>query len=231
MKAIILAAGQGSRLGVTQPKSLTRLCDDRSILEHQIDGLTKHLDIHDIYVVVGFKKEMIMEAIPYVAFIYNERFHVTNTSKSLIAGLRKLRGYDVIWINGDVVMEREVISRVAEFAGSCAAVNRSAVGTEEVKYRLADDGTIAAISKTVTNAMGEAVGVNKIGKDHLATMVDCLEQCAESDFFERAMEMARDRGVSFHPVDISDLVCVEIDNPADLERANRLMMKANVSDS
>ena len=36
------------------------------------------------------------------------------------------------------------------------------VGEEEVKYRVGENGLISQISKEVVNALGEAVGVNKV---------------------------------------------------------------------
>ena len=48
MQAIILAAGIGSRLGKSHPKSLTRLIDGKSILHHQITNLTKYISIDNI---------------------------------------------------------------------------------------------------------------------------------------------------------------------------------------
>ena len=53
----------------------------------------------DVSVVVGFKKDTIMEAFPNVSFVYNPLFGETNTSKSLLKGLR-LTGRDpVLWLN------------------------------------------------------------------------------------------------------------------------------------
>ena len=42
MKIIILAAGIGSRLGNPFPKPLTPLKDGKSIMQRQINNITKH---------------------------------------------------------------------------------------------------------------------------------------------------------------------------------------------
>ncbi|MFH1115725.1 MAG: phosphocholine cytidylyltransferase family protein [Pseudomonadota bacterium] len=222
-KAIILAAGSGSRLGETYPKPLTRLADGTNILGRQIEALCKYIDKHDIYVVVGFKKEMIMEELPTLTFVYNERYHVTNTCKSLLAGLRKVRGNDVIWLNGDVVFEHSVIPRIVGFRGSCMGVNRAQVGEEAVKYRLREDGSIEEVSKEVKNPLGEALGINKIMAEHVDTLIARLEDCKDSDYFERGMERAIKDGLKIHPVDLSDLACIEVDDSDDLADANRLI--------
>jgi L-glutamine-phosphate cytidylyltransferase len=64
MKAIILAAGQGTRIRAVhgeRPKCLIEV-DDETILDHQIDGLSK-AGIDEIAIVVGYEKEHISSKI------------------------------------------------------------------------------------------------------------------------------------------------------------------------
>ena len=208
MKVVILAAGVGSRLGKSVPKALTRLVTGETMLGRQIDMLSTILSPDDIFVVVGYKKELIMEAFPFVGFFYNEAFVSTNTSKSLLLALRKLRENDVIWLNGDVVFDKSVMHAVAE---------------EEVKYDLQENGTIHHVSKQVESALGEAVGINKISSNHLRKLVESLERCENNDYFEHGIELAIARGVDIFPVDISGHDCVEVDFERDLETANKFL--------
>jgi len=60
MKIIILAAGIGSRLGNPFPKPLTPLNDGKSIMHRQLSAISKHFDINDVSIVVGFKKDLII---------------------------------------------------------------------------------------------------------------------------------------------------------------------------
>ncbi len=57
MKAIILAAGMGSRLGKPHPKPLTVLSTGESILARQVRLLKELISEDDIIVVNGFKKD------------------------------------------------------------------------------------------------------------------------------------------------------------------------------
>jgi choline kinase len=162
MKVLILAAGIGSRLGNSHPKPLTVLSSGRSIMQHQIKSFLRYFDVDDVYVVVGFKKEIIMEAFSELTYVYNDYFDTTNTSKSLQRGLRKLKEHDVLWTNGDVVFDHQVIAKLISAEGSCMAVNTLSVGEEEVKYTVDSEGFIDQVSKVVDPALGEAVGVNKM---------------------------------------------------------------------
>lgn len=74
MKIVILAAGIGSRLGNPFPKPLTPLANGKSIMEYQVENIASKFDIESINVVVGFKKEMIMERFPELTYIYNPFF-------------------------------------------------------------------------------------------------------------------------------------------------------------
>ena len=225
MKIIILAAGIGSRLGKPHPKTLTMLSNGRSILQNQVKALLRYVSIDDIYVVVGFKKELIMEAFPELTYVYNDYFDTTNTSKSLLRGLRKARHDDVIWINGDVVFDHVVIERLIRQPYSCMAINTESVGEEEVKYALNGDGFIKVVSKQVEGAEGEAVGINKVIRADIEMLLDKLERCDDHDYFEKGIELAIQQGLQMVPVNISDVICTEIDFEEDLRRVNEQLGK------
>ena len=173
---------------------------------------------------VGFKLEMIMEAHPTASFVYNEVFDQTNTSKSLLKALRASQESGVLWLNGDVVFDAKVLERVAErikSEKSFVCVNTSTTAEEEVKYTVDENGFIKELSKTVKNALGEAVGINFISASEKSAFIKELEACAVQDYFERGLELAIEKdGIKLEPVDISDLFAVEVDFQADLDRAN-----------
>ncbi|WP_459897452.1 phosphocholine cytidylyltransferase family protein [Desulfurobacterium crinifex] len=219
---MILAAGVGSRLGKQLPKSLTILPDGKTLLENQINIL-KRLNIKEIIVVVGFKKELIMEKYPEVMYVYNPIFHTTNTAKSLEKALELIYPDDVVWINGDVFLEEGVLEKVIRESGNAIAVNRLDCGEEEVKYRMNSSCEIIEISKEVVNADGEAVGVNKITKEDFQVFLHNLKRCTMQDYFEKAIEMSiKESGIVFKAVDVSMYKCIEIDFQEDLDYMRKL---------
>ena len=226
LQVVILAAGMGTRLGKPWPKPLTPLADGRSIMAQQLENVEKIFGREArVTIVVGFKMEMIMEAHPNAAFIYNEVYDQTNTSKSLLKALRASQESGVLWLNGDVVFDPRVLERVQSRMReekSFVCVNTSATSDEEIKYTVDSNGNINSLSKQVVNALGEAVGINFIGKGEKAAVINHLEECADNDYFERGLELAIEKaGIKLEPVDISDLFAVEVDFQADLERANK----------
>ena len=224
VRVVILAAGVGSRLGSPNPKPLTLLEDGRSIMQRALDNLSTRFELSSVTVVVGFKKDMLMEAFPQVSFAYNPLFGETNTSKSLLKGLR-LTGRDpVLWLNGDVVFEAALLDLLADHLDrgqSFVAVNTETVGEEEVKYDLDESGFIRNLSKEVTPALGEAVGINFVSADDKPYLIARLEDCDDNDYFERGIELMIDKDVRrFSAVDISTCMCIEVDFAEDLSRAN-----------
>jgi choline kinase len=225
VQAVILAAGMGTRLGKPWPKPLTPLSDGRTIMQQQMQNLTTVFNDVRITTVVGFKLELILEAFPDVSYVYNENYDQTNTNRSLLKALRQSGDGGVLWMNGDVVFDPQVLERVKDLMDaeqSFICVNTAAVGEEEVKYTVDSDGFVYRLSKTVTNALGESVGINYVSTTDKANLIVRLAECEDSDYFERGLELMIERdGARVVPFDIRDLFAVEVDFEEDLSRANQ----------
>jgi choline kinase len=225
LKIVILAAGIGSRLGNPLPKPLTLLKSGKSIMEFQTENIASKYDIDDINVVVGFKKDLIMERFPELTYIYNPFFDQTNTSKSLLQALKKNRDKSVLWFNGDVVFDKlilDVLHPHIEANESFVAVNTSKVADEEVKYTL-NNNYIDKLSKEVKNGLGEAVGINFISSNDIKFLIKRLEECSDNDYFEKGLEIAIEYDqIRVIPIDISKYSCIEVDFKEDLENANKI---------
>ena len=226
MKIVILAAGIGSRLGNPLPKPLTFLKSGKTIMQQQIDNLSKYFNPDDINTIIGFKKDLIMESFPDITYIYNQNFDTTNTSKSLLKALKKLKNESVLWLNGDVVFDPAILEEVLPFIQkdqSFVCVNNSEVGDEEVKYNLDKHGYVREISKTITDGLGEAVGINFVAKNDIPNFIKRLEECDDNDYFERGIEIAIEKdSMKVKPIDISRFRCLEIDFKEDLDNANKM---------
>jgi choline kinase len=224
-QAVILAAGMGTRLGRPWPKPLTPLSDGRTIMQQQMDNLIGAFPDVRIMTVIGFKLELILEAFPDVTYVYNESYDQTNTNRSLLKALRQSGDGGVLWMNGDVVFDPQVLERVKGLIAdeqSFICVNTAAVGDEEVKYTVDADGFVLGLSKTVTDALGESVGINYVSAADKARLIERLAECEDGDYFERGLELMIEKdGVRVVPYDIRDLFAVEVDFEEDLSRANQ----------
>jgi len=222
----VLAAGMGTRLGSPFPKPLTPLSDGRTILQQQIDKIQGVYgpDVL-IQIVVGFKLDLILEAAPNCSFVYNEHYDQTNTCKSLLKALRASADGPVVWMNGDIVFDAEVLRRLQPFIDSdqtAIAVNSAKVSEEEVKYTIDSKGMVAQLGKNVVDGLGESIGINVVAAKDKQLLIKHLEACDDNDYFERGIELGIEKdALEVFPVDISDLFAIEIDFREDLDRANQ----------
>lgn len=229
VQAVILAAGMGTRLARPHPKALTQLDDGRTIMTQQVENLRAAFgDDLRLTIVVGYKLEQIMEHMPDASFVYNEAFDQTNTSKSLVKALKNSFDGGVLWMNGDVVFDPQMLHYLRdsiEQDKSFVAVDTSTVSDEEIKYTVDKTGYIKELSKTVVGGLGEAVGINYVASSHKSKLIDRLCEVADDDYFERGMELSiLQDGVKYSPIDISNFYAVEIDFAEDLVRANKQLV-------
>ena len=226
-QVVILAAGLGTRLGKPHPKPLTPLRSGESIMRRAVNALRSAYDDVHVTAVVGFKLDLVIEAMPDISFVYNEVYDSTNTSKSLLKALRLSQPGGVLWLNGDVVFDPRVLPVLQEHIDadrSFVCVNTDSVAEEEVKYTLDDEGFIRELSKQVVGGLGEAVGINFIAAADKATLVQRLEEAGEQDYFERGIELAIEQdGLRVEALDISAFHIVEVDFDEDLTRANEFV--------
>jgi choline kinase len=228
IQVIILAAGMGTRLGRPHPKPLTVLSTGQSIMAQQFERVRDAFgEAARVTVVVGFKMDLVMEAFPDALFVYNEVYSETNTSKSLLKGLRSTVDGGVLWLNGDVVFDTGILESVSKYVTadeSFVCVNTATVADEEVKYTVDADGYIKELSKQVVGGLGEAVGINFISSADKPKLLERLKECGDQDYFERGLELAiAGDGVQIRPVDISEHNAVEVDTGEDLDRANAML--------
>src|SRR3989344_7035474 len=116
MKAIILAAGIGSRLKpLTEniPKVMIPI-NGIPILGHQIINLIEE-GIKEIYICVGYKKEVIIDYCKKefkninIKFIENKDFLSTNNMYSLYLAKNYFNGENFILINGDMIFDKKIL--------------------------------------------------------------------------------------------------------------------------
>lgn len=226
MKVIILAAGVGSRLDATgyhPPKPLTKLSNGKSILQLQLETLAPYVSLDNIIIVVGYKKEMIMEKFPHLLYVYNPSFASENTSKSLLRALKKVED-DLLWLNGDVIFRPSILASVLQNARTGMIVNQTEnLGEEEVKYRADETGRILEVSKGVKEAQGEALGINFYKKSDLSLLKSNLEQCQALDYFEKGIEWSIQQGQQVWSIPVGVTDCVEVDFAEDLIKANEIL--------
>lgn len=236
-QAIILAAGMGGRLRpLTEriPKCLIPVAGSL-ILHRELDAL-QACGVSHVTIVVGFMRKAVERYVRSnfatlgVRFVHNQNFATTNTLYSLALAAEGIAGTaGVLLLNGDVVFDREILDRlIAAPAGeSYLAVRPGRCGEEEVKVLLAEDGCVASLGKHIApeNAFGEAIGINRFSHVFwraLTTNLIFLKERHLAEYFEYAVEQTIAQGEKIFPFDIGKRNTIEIDDPIDLEKAQKI---------
>ena len=109
MKAIILAAGRGSRMQsetAEKPKCLVRF-RGRSLIEHTIEKLLDHFDSNDIFIVTGYKSDSLSNL--GIQQIFNPNWETTNIMGSLMIASEVLQNDNTLVIYSDIFFEEQAI--------------------------------------------------------------------------------------------------------------------------
>ena len=216
MKVVILAAGMGKRFGKPIPKTLVKVLNEKTILDFQIERLSKRIDINNILVVIGYKKELIIQRFPNLNFIFNDLYENTNTSKSLLLALQKIDD-DVLCLNSDIYFDEKVLDLMTKQRRSCCLVDTEKTGLKQTKYNLDEDGFIKKMSKALNKYCGEVLGIRLIKKKDLNVIKKELEKVDSNVYVDQALTNLIDRNkLKLLPVYIGNLFCKEFDSESDL---------------
>jgi L-glutamine-phosphate cytidylyltransferase len=241
VKAIILAAGRGGRLGPVigdRPKCLARL-GPRTLLERQIAAL-QHAGINRITVVGGYGIDLVRQSCPRtVELVQNARYATTNSLYSLwLARHLLLDGFIVL--NCDVLFHPQMLSdlltaRCDDALLVAARRDGAPYGDEEMKVRIRR-GLVSDIAKTLGEGDSDAenVGIARFSAAGALALVDHMNRIVASgevrEWLPRAFAaFAAERPL--HAVDSRGFPWIEIDFPEDYWRACSDVMPAIDADT
>ena len=232
MKAVILAAGIGTRLGnITKslPKCLLKV-GDKTIIENQIEILNEN-GIDDIIVVTGFKKDLVRDVLKNrVNYVVNDIYDKSNSSYSLYLAREAL---DNGWLhmNCDLLFSPAILENILLPANQNSIVVDLDVKPEDDQEKVTiENGIIRKMSKTMPfqEAQGKTIGMARFSKDGAAAVLNHLETVIQSGeknrwFFSIIADVLHK--VDFRAVPTKGNFWAEIDTPEDLVNARKLLMK------
>ena len=228
MKAIILAAGKGTRLdgAAVKPKCLVDV-GGSTLLHRQIETL-RSLNVTEIVVVVGFGADSIREECDdEIEFVENAKFAETSSLYSLWLAREHL-GDGFVVLNSDVLFHPQMLADLLESDWENALLlsdtdTNTPLGDEEMKVKVSDH-RVVDISKQMDplDADGENVGIVKFSAAGAKLLVNYMDALigsgAVKDWAPRAfLEFARNHPL--HALSTRGLPWIEIDFPEDYQRA------------
>ena len=237
MKAIILAAGRGERLGdaaAGRPKCLLQF-GGKTLLQRHIEILNRQT-IDRIIIVTGFRHEQIEAALALlesrvpVETVVNPDYELGSVVSLHCAYDFLNDGTTTILMDADVFYDPDILGRLFDTqSGNCFLLDRDfEPGDEPVKLCVSDDTLVEFRKKPDTNInwdyQGESVGFFRFDAAVSARLALQAQQYVgkgrTGEPYEEAIrDLLMETPHIFNFEDITGQAWIEIDFPADVERA------------
>jgi L-glutamine-phosphate cytidylyltransferase len=235
MNAIILAAGQGTRIRSVHgehPKCLIEV-DNTTILDHQLEALSL-AGIDDVAIVVGYEKEQIIEHVKSrkpsvtqrIRFFENPAFAITNNIYSLWLALEWLRGDSLVVLNADVIFDPEILSAAVHSSAPISMIVDPFWRDETMKVVVEGDRVIRMNKKISREEFsGTYIGITVFSKAiqdrFFRTMNELISAGRVNEFFNIAIQKLANEGIVVGYTSTDGLAWAEIDDPLDLTFAQQ----------
>jgi choline kinase len=236
MKAVILSAGQGSRLGHLvddRPKCLIDF-SGRTLLDRQLDTLAAN-GVEEAVVVTGFHDELVEQAIakrgrgPVVRTVFNPFYKVADNTGSLFMARAELAGDCLVW-NGDTLVSNALMRRVVDNdrAGICVTIDRKETYDDDDMKVVEEGGRLKAIGKRLEGGVNaESIGLLAFRGGGAERFRQAIEQAMRTPegttiWYLRVINQLA-QGSDVWTLDISGEEWGEVDFPPDVEAARELV--------
>ena len=241
IKAIILAAGVGSRIRPLTdncPKSLLKI-GDNTILEMMISHI-QDCGINEVIFVLGYLQEQIKDYVKIKFpdlnshFVTNDKYAETNTGFSLMLAKDLINESAFIKFDADVVFDKKILENLIECEyANCLCIDKNInLDAEEIKVIVEDKNRVLKVSKTVNpkDAVGESIGIEKINSETAKLLFAELKIMMEDrknqqEYYEVSYERLIEKNIPFYALDISGLKWTEIDTKEDFITAENMFKK------
>ena len=235
MKAVILAAGQGTRIRDVhgeRPKCLIGT-GSNTILDHQIESLVK-AGVRKIAVVVGYQKHQILDhlrfrrrALTYsLECIENPVFHQTNNIYSLWMARQWIDGSSFVCLNADVIFHAGILGSALEASAPASMIVDPEWRDETMKVVISGDRVVRMCKRIEkSDFSGTYIGITVFARSivrRLFCRIDQLIRAGRSnEFFNAALQELVDQGAHVGFSSTIGLPWAEIDDPKDLQFAKK----------
>lgn len=231
MRAILLAAGRGRRLGQDLPKCLLSI-EGRTLLERHIEILGS-VGISALTIVVGYQKEAIYEHVASlkpslpIDFVENPRF-VRGSIVSLQVAADHLADGG-IWMDADVLYPAGLMRLLVESKhDNCVLADGRSEETGEEMMLGTRGGRVLKIARRVGkdwDFAGESVGFARVGREGAKVMKRFLDEEVNAERLDQEYEAAMDRAFAEIPFGyerVDAFAWTEIDFEEDVVKARKL---------
>lgn len=227
MRAVILAAGLGSRLSSLtdgKPKCLVEI-GGRPLIYHQLEALADH-GVGPVLCVLGYRADEVRQVIGDRAeVLVNQRYAETNSLYSLWLARQWIEP-PFLLLNSDLFFDPRILDRILEERGNLLAYDStSSRGREQTKVAIKARHVVdLGKDVPVQAARGESLGLLRFEEDGTKAMLETadhlIRQGHERAWVTEATRMVCNQ-VPVYGVNVAGHAWTEIDFPYDLDVARR----------
>lgn len=232
--AIILAAGVGRRLNGTEdrPKILLEF-GGSTLLARHLTALRSH-GVDHVSITVGHQQALIRAEVARlgltdrVSFVENPRYREGSLVSLAVQGAWLRGGTPVLLMDGDVLYDQRMIASLLDAPGENILLLDREIepGDEPVKICFRGDKIVDFRKRPehVHDRHGESVGFFRFSAAMAAALAERCDAYVQSgqtgvEYEEAIRDLILAEPARFSAVDITALPWVEIDFPADVQRA------------
>ncbi|AOV94432.1 hypothetical protein AQV86_00730 [Nanohaloarchaea archaeon SG9] len=235
MKAVILAAGPGTRmrpLTEDTPKGLLEL-NDGTIIERQIRLLEKQgLEEKDIAIVVGYMAVEFEKRFSDtdITLIENDIWDETDNLYSFKLSRSFAEGEDFLVINGDAIFSEGLLESIMDIDSSGYPLDMETPDDESIKVRVENGRMTEILGKNPEEYDGVTTEVFGVVAEDSKLLFDTADKISEDDrtqWFDSAVGEILDE-TYFEAVDVSDEFWREVDNPEELRELREEMKELDI---
>jgi len=240
MTALILASGVGSRMGALtaeRPKCMTPLPGGETIISRQLRQLSA-AGVEKTVITTGAFADVLKDYVNSLdtgtetVFVHNPDYETTNYIYSMYLAGEELSG-DILLLHGDLVFEDTVLDMIINSESSAMAVSTVLPLPAKDFKAVTTDGRITAVGIQFFESAAAAQPLYKLTDADSRTWFSEIKAYCESGdpekrrcYAENALNEISDR-CCIRPVDLTGLLCAEIDNADDLAAVSSQLEKLN----
>ena len=233
MKALILNAGLGSRMGnLTKdiPKCMTKIDENDTILSRQFRLLKKY-GINEVVMTTGYLEDKIIKyineinIIKNVHFVFNPLYNETNYIYSMYLAKDYLDD-DILLLHGDIVFDEKVLDMALNNEKSIMTVSSTRNIPKKDFKAVIENNRIIKIGVEFFDNVAAAEPMYCIKKDDFKIWFDKIIEFVDANKKDVYAENAfndLNGAMDLCPLDVKDLLCGEIDDKNDLENVKNIL--------
>ena len=230
MKALITAAGLGSRMGhLTHNNNKCALeVNGIPLIVRLVDNL-KTAGIDDVYIVVGYQANKIIDLFDdEITFLFNNDYETTGILDSILKARSYMSNKEFVIVTGDSIMHPDIFNDIIKTKSDISvSVEKKKCDIEDVKV-IISKGKFVKISKNIdlNFSSGEFTGLIKIDKNVSKIFFQLIKNKKyKPKLIADVLMIMSNLGYSVDPVFTKGLPRMEIDFDFDLLNANEIFNK------